>query len=30
MNDTCLDGLSTALNELANGYVRAESGSIIC
>ena len=29
MNDTCLDGSSVALNELTNGYVRVESGSII-
>ena len=29
-NDTCLDGSSVALGELANGHVRAESGSIAC
>ena len=28
-NDTCLNGSSVALNELANGYVHVESGSII-
>ena len=28
-NDTCLDGSSVVLNELANGYVRVKSGSII-
>jgi len=30
VDDTCLDGSSVALNELANGYVRVKSGSIIC
>ena len=26
---TCLDGLSDALDELANGHVRAESGFVV-